>query len=106
MNVATVTWICFCVLGLAVSLKSAAVLRRRSVWTLAGWLATAAYFVIAGIDAARGTRAVAHLDYVALALLIACFAAAGARDEPQAEPWWWPRRAGLTGAQRRANKPE
>ena len=66
MNALAILWIAICLLGLAVSLKSAAVLRRRSLWTLAGWLATAAYFAIAGIDAARGSRAVAHLDYVTL----------------------------------------
>jgi hypothetical protein len=104
MNALAILWIAICLLGLAVSLKSAAVLRRRSLWTLAGWLATAAYFAIAGVDAARGSRAVAHLDYVTLGLLTLCFVVAGIRDEPQAEPWWWPRGTGPTGAERRARK--
>jgi hypothetical protein len=105
MNVATVFWLAVCAAGFALSVKSISVLGRRSARTVAGWVATAAYFLIAGADAVRGRPAPAHLDYVALALLTVAFVAAGIGDEPQAEPWWWPSGAGPTGAERRARRP-
>ncbi|MBD5634839.1 MAG: hypothetical protein IAI49_10205, partial [Candidatus Eremiobacteraeota bacterium] len=44
---------------------------------------------------------VAHADSATVVLIVAFFIVAGSRDEPQAEPWWWPRAPGLTGAERR-----
>jgi hypothetical protein len=105
MNVATAFWLALCALGFALSIKSISVLRRRSARTVAGWAATAAYFLIAGADAVRGRPAPVHLDYVALGVLVVAFIAAGIADEPQAEPWWWPSAAGPTGAERRARRP-
>jgi hypothetical protein len=102
MNVAALVWLVACVAGIALSLKSVAVLRSPSAWTIAGWVFTALYCAIAAYDVARSRPAPAHVDYVTLALLTICFIVAGRRDEPQAEPWWWPRGAGPTGAQRRA----
>ncbi len=104
MNLWLVLWSVVCLAGLALSVRSAAVLRSPSAWTIAGWCFTALYFGIAGGDALRAAPAPAHVDYVALALLVAAFVIAGLRDEPQAEPWWWPGHAGLTGAERRARK--
>jgi hypothetical protein len=101
MNFTTILWLGVCALGFALSLKSAAVLRSRSAWTLAGWIASAAYFAAAGFDVARATRALAFPGYAAIALLAIFFVMAGIRDEPQAEPWWWPDRTGLTGKERR-----
>jgi hypothetical protein len=95
-------WFAACLLGAALSLKSIAVLRKRSPWTIAGWAATAVYFAIEAVDVVRATHAPAHADYIVLGLLTICFVVAGIRDEPQAEPWWWPTHAGLTGAERRA----
>ncbi len=95
-------WFAACLLGAVLSLKSITVLRMRSVWTIAGWAATAVYFAIEAVAAARATHPPGHADYIALGLLTLCFVLAGIRDEPQAEPWWWPTHAGLTGAERRA----
>jgi hypothetical protein len=95
-------WFAACLLGAVLSLKSIAVLRMRSAWTIAGWAATAVYFAIEAVAAARATHAPAHTDYIMLGVLTVCFVVAGIRDEPQAEPWWWPTHAGLTGAERRA----
>lgn len=94
-----------CALGLALSLKSASVLRGRSRWTIFGWLATSAYLASAGVAAARSTHPPFYLDDVALVALTIGFVVAGIRDEPQAEPWWWPTHAGPTGAERRTNRP-
>jgi hypothetical protein len=102
MNLVAVVWLAACVAGIALSLKSVAVLRSPSAWTIAGWVFTALYCAIAAYDVARNRHAPAHVDYVILAFLTICFIVAGRRDEPQAEPWWWPRGAGPTGAQRRA----
>lgn len=88
--------------GFAISLASARVLAADSRATKIGWLATAAYFVVAAIDELRHAGAPGHLDYVLLALLGVAFVVAARRDEPQAEPWYWPTHAGPTGAQRRA----
>jgi hypothetical protein len=105
MNAPLAVWLAVCAAGLVLSLKSAAVLRRRSPWTIAGWLATAAYFVIAAAAAATATHPPAHADYIALAALTLCFIVAGLRDEPQAEPWYWPTAPGPTGAERKAARP-
>jgi hypothetical protein len=46
----------------------------------------------------------AYAGYACIALLTIAFVVAGVRDEPQAEPWWWPRRVGSTRAEKqRAN---
>lgn len=102
MSILSVFWIIACIVGLALSLKSVAVLGPRSRSTALGWLLTAIYFAVAALDAWRSARAPYHLDYVVLAALTVAFIVAGVRDEPQAEPWWWPSHAGLTGAERRA----
>jgi hypothetical protein len=98
-----VVWLAVCVAGIVLSLRSVSVLRARSAYSIAGWLLTAAYFVLAGYDAARSQHAPWHADYVVLGALAVAFAAAGFRDEPQAEPWYWPVRAGQTGRERRAS---
>ena len=46
-------WFAACLLGAALSLKSIAVLRTRSVGTIAGWAATAVYFAIEAVDVVR-----------------------------------------------------
>ncbi len=102
MNLGLAVWLTTCALGFALSLKSVSVLGPRSRWTAAGWAFTAIYFAIAAYDAARAAHASAHLDYVDLAILTICFIIAGRRDEPQAEPWYWPTFTGQTGAERRA----
>jgi hypothetical protein len=99
-----VGWGVLCAAGLLLSVRSAAVLRSGSPWSLAGWIASAGYFAIALADALRRASAPYHLDYALLAILTASFVAAGVRDERQAEPWWWPVRAGLTGRERRSAK--
>ena len=73
-------------------MRSLLALASGSPWTFAGWLATAGYFVVAGYDGWRAASAYAHLDYVFVAALTIAFIVAGVRREPQAEPWWWPRR--------------
>lgn len=90
MNAGLVLWETVCIAGLALSLKSMAVLRERSPYTLAGWFFTAAYFALAGYDAWQRTHAPWHADYVLVALLTLAFIVAGIRREPQAVPWWWP----------------
>lgn len=101
MTIFSYLWIATCVFGVILSLVSTRVLGERSRATQAAWIATAGYFIVAAIDAIRATPAPLHIDYVLLAALIIAFAIAGKRDEPQAEPWWWPTHAGPTGAERR-----
>ncbi len=102
MNPLLVAWSILCVAGLLLSLRSVAVLRTGSPWTRAGWLATAAYFALELAAVARHAATPFHLEYAVLAVLTVAFVAAGVRDEAQAEPWWWPAAAGLTGRERRA----
>jgi hypothetical protein len=85
------------------ALRSMAVLGRRAPWTSLGWLGTLGYCVAAGI---RFSGLVTGLALVIVAnaflvLLAVAFGVAGIRDEPQAEPWWWPVGIGLTRAQKR-----
>lgn len=82
------------------SLRSLAVLGRAAPWTSAGWAATIAYDCTASGELLAGVHAPLHLPYWFLAALIVAFVAGGVRDEPQADPWWWPGRLGPTRAQR------
>lgn len=104
MPILTILWLVTCALGIALSAKSTLVLGPRSRATALGWVLTALYFVIAGVDAIRAERAPYHVDYVVLAALTIAFVVAGVRDEPQAEPWYWPNSSGLTGKERRAKR--
>lgn len=85
------------------SARSIIILGVRAPWTSAGWVGTIGYCIAAAVEysgAAMGPMwAVA--SYLCLAALAAAFVVAGVRDEPLAEPWWWPKRLGLTRAQRR-----
>ncbi|GAC1524304.1 MAG: hypothetical protein NVS2B8_07950 [Vulcanimicrobiaceae bacterium] len=102
MSILGVLWLIVCISGVALSFASARVLGPASRATAAGWFATAGYFAVAAIDVVRGTKAPLYADDVLLAVLAIAFVTAGRRDEPQAEPWYLPTHAGLTGAQRRA----
>ncbi|GAC1312572.1 MAG: hypothetical protein NVS2B3_16150 [Vulcanimicrobiaceae bacterium] len=104
MSVSTSFWLALGALGIALSARSLFVLRGGSAATSLGWLATIAYLVVAALDAWHRGRVAGHLDWWLLAVLTVAFVVAGVRDEPQAEPWWWPQRRGLTGAQRRAKR--
>ena len=91
-------------LALAVlSLRSLAILRARAPWTSGGWGATLGYGVAAAVE--NGNPALhqpaAIASYAFFIALTIAFVIAGVRDEPQAEPWWWPARTGLTRAERR-----
>ena len=105
MNLWLALWGIVCLAALALCVRSLTVLRRRSPWTSAGWLLSALYFIIAIVDALRARSAPYHVDYAALVLLTAAFIVAGVHDEPQAEPWWWPNHAGLSGRERRERSP-
>lgn len=84
------------------SLRSIWVARARAPWTSAGWAGTFAYCIAAVLEfSAFGVHQAASIvAYVFLVVLAAAFVIAGIRDEPQAEPWWWPVQLGRTRAQR------
>jgi len=104
MPISSILWLVVCASALALSLASVRVLGPRSRATQSGWIATAAYAAVAGIDLLRAQSAPLHVDYALLGALAVAFVVAGFRDEPQAEPWWRPTHAGLTGAERRAKR--
>lgn len=87
----------------ALSARSIVILGVRAPWTTAGWIGTLGYCIAAAVEysgaAMRPMWAAA--SYLCLVALTAAFVVAGVRDEPQAEPWWWPKRVGRTRAQRR-----
>ena len=87
-------------LGIAVCAKTIAVLGSRAPWTSGGLTLMALYFVAVLVKITLNPPLPGMLDYALLAALTVAFVVAGVRDEPQAEPWWWPRRLGLTRAQR------
>ena len=96
MNPGAIVWLAVCVAGGALSLKSIVVLDARSRWTAAGWWFTLAYFALAAYGGIVKAPLPLHPEYWALGALTVAFGIAGVRDEPQAEPWWWPTRASTT----------
>lgn len=77
--------------------------RARAPFTSAGWTATLGYFASAAWryshdEPQPGVMLFAQGCFIVLA---AAFLIAVVRDEPQAEPLLWPRRVGLTRAQKR-----
>lgn len=86
----------------ALSLRSVGVLRTRSPWTSLGWAATVGYCAAASFELRGPSHHLAQaVAYGFLAVLIAGFVVAGVRDEPQAEPWYWPAGPGKTRAEKR-----
>jgi hypothetical protein len=102
VNVTLIAWCLICAAGLALSARSAVVLRRGSPWSLAGWLASAAYFALALAVVARPLTVLRFGEVAVLVVVVGGFVVAGVRDERQAEPWWWPEHPGMTGRERRA----
>ncbi len=84
------------------SIRSIAVLRSRAPWTTAGWAGTLAYCIAAVVEFSNEAahRPAALIAYACLLALAIAFVVAGVRDEPQAEPWWWPTHVGPTRAER------
>ena len=101
VTIASAAWLVLCFLGLLLAARSVAILRTGSPWTSAGWLLTALYFVLAAGKVGLNWTPPYHAEYVSLGLLTLAFVAAGVRDEPQAEPWYWPSRVGPRGRERR-----
>jgi len=97
-------WVVFDLLIAALAVRSILILRRGSApFTILGWVNTIGYCIPAairfsGVVTWRGLILTADGFLV---LLIVAFVVAGVRDEPQAEPWYWPERIGLTRAQKR-----
>ena len=88
------------------SIRTLVVLKAAALFTSAGWAFTILYDCTATAEIVAHTHAPFALGYVFLVALIVAFVVAGIRDEPQADPWWWPRALGLTRAERRiANNP-
>lgn len=85
------------------AVRSITLLGRGSPWSSAAWASTIG---CAGAAALRylsdGPQPVAMLiSEIFFAPLTVAFIVGAVRDEPQAEPLLWPRRAGLTRAQKR-----
>ncbi len=93
--------IAICLAGIALSVKSVIVLGRAAPWTSAGWWITVVYFLAVIAKLLDATVVPAYLEYLVLIVLTVAFVVAGVRDEPQAEPWWWPNRRAKTRAERR-----
>jgi hypothetical protein len=99
-------WIYVALLTLlsVLSVKTLVVLRGPAApWTFAGWVFTIGYDCAASYEIVAATHLPAHVPYWFLIALIVAFVVAGIRDEPQAEPWWWPSGLGATRAGKRAS---
>jgi hypothetical protein len=99
-------YVAFDVALAVLSLRSIAVLRARAPWTSGGWAATLGYCIAAAVEFSNETlhQPAAYIAYAFLLLLTIAFVVAGVRDEPQAEPWWWPTHVGPTRAEKRATR--
>jgi hypothetical protein len=84
------------------SLRTLAILKGAAPWTSAGWAFTVLYDCTATLEIVGRQHLPLHIPYACLAALTIAFVVAGVRDEPQADPWWWPAKLALTRAQRRA----
>jgi hypothetical protein len=100
MGIAVVALICL--FGIAVCAKTIAVLGRYAPWTSSAWFLTALYFIAVLGKVMHERQLAGWVGYAPLVGLTIAFLVAGIRDEPQAEPWWWPKRRGQTRAQRSA----
>jgi hypothetical protein len=100
-------FVAFDIALIVLSVRSIAVLGAKAPWTSLGWAGTVGYAIAAALEySLDGTHATAALvAYAFIGLLTIAFVVAGVRDEPQAEPWWWPSHVGLTRAQRRSGTP-
>jgi hypothetical protein len=87
VNLVLVVWSVFCVAGLALAIRSAAVVRRVSPWTMAGWLGWAAFFVLSLVLVARPARSLRFVGSAALLGVMVAWIVAGLRDERQPEPF-------------------
>lgn len=83
------------------SVRTLVVLGSAAPWTSLGWAFTIAYDCAASYEIVAASHVPLHVPYWFLAALIVAFVVAGVRDEPQADPWWWPRALGPTRAERR-----
>jgi hypothetical protein len=84
------------------AVRSLVILGRRAPWTSLGWAGTIGYCVPAGtrFSGIPGLQ-LTIIANAFLTLLIVAFVVAGVRDEPQAEPWWWPTGVGLRRSEKR-----
>ena len=88
--------------GFLLSLRSIFILRTVSPWMTAGWAVAAIYFVTLFVHNLNGRVTFGALPEYALVLIVAVvWIVAVVRDEPQAEPWWWPRHRAQTRAEKR-----
>ncbi len=86
-----------------IAIRSFLVLGAGSPWTRVGWVATACWGVSAALRyVVPGPPAnLLLLSTICFGALTLGFLIGAVRDEPQAEPLMWPRRIGLTRAQKR-----
>jgi hypothetical protein len=82
------------------SIRTMIVLGGAAPWTSLGWLFTVGYDVSESYKILTRIVLPAHFPYLMLGALAIAFTVAGLRDEPQGEPWWWPRVRGARRADR------
>ena len=76
------------------AIRSMGLLRAGSPWATAAW---AFAFVYGAAEAIAYSQPLVHrpagqVGYGALVLVAVAFIVSGIRNEPQGDPWWWPRR--------------
>lgn len=91
--------------GILLSLRSIFILRGASPWMAIGWAGAALYFLVLFIRNLNGATVGSAREYAIVLFIAVVWIVAVVRDEPQAEPWWWPRKRGPTRAERAKNRP-
>jgi hypothetical protein len=86
--------------GVLLSLQSIYILRGAAPWMSVGWAGAAVYFVVLFVRNLNGATIGPVFEYALILFVAIVWIVGVVRDEPQAEPWWWPRKRGPTRAER------
>ena len=75
-------------------------LRGAAPWMSIGWTGAGIYFAVLFVRNLNGAMIGPIPEYALVLFVAVVWIVAVVRDEPPAEPWWWPRKRGPTRAER------
>lgn len=74
--------------------RSIRLLRTSSPWASVGWAFAFVYGTVSAVEFSLPPlhQLAGRVAYGVLVLAAVAFIVSGSRNEPQGDPWWWPRR--------------